>query len=156
MEEQVTASKQPGAYYVDPAGPRFENPAEFSAATEGQEIPQPPQAPPMPNFELMRQMAMKQAIDQIQSQRAAQPPAPQPPAPQPAPPAPQAQVAPPAPQPQYIPQPVPSEQVRVVRRNLTRPELLAVFVVACIAVTGTQALWNFTTNLLPRIEIRAK
>jgi len=33
---------------------------------------------------------------------------------------------------------------------------LAVFVVACIAVTGTQALWNFTTNLLPRIEIRAK
>ena len=153
MEEQVTASKQPGAYYVDPAGPRFENPAEFSAATEGQEIPQPPQAPPMPNFELMRQMAMKQAIDQIQAQRAAQAPAPQP-----APPAPQVQAAPPAPQPQpqYIPQPAPTEQVRVVRRNLTRPELLAVFVVACIAVTGTQALWNFTTNLLPRIEIRAK
>ena len=151
MEEQVTASKQPGAYYVDPAGPRYENPAEFSAATEGQEIPQPPQAPPMPNFELMRQMAMKQAIEQIQAQRAAQPPAPQP-----APPVPQPQVAPPAPEPQYIPQPAPPEQVRVVRRNLTRPELLAVFVVACIAVTGTQALWNFTTNLLPRIEIRAK
>ena len=151
MEEQVTASKQPGAYYVDPAGPRYENPAEFSAATEGQEIPQPPQAPPMPNFELMRQMAMKQAIEQIQAQRAAQPPAPQP-----APPAPQPQIAPPPPEPQYIPQPAPPEQVRVVRRNLTRPELLAVFVVACIAVTGTQALWNFTTNLLPRIEIRAK
>ena len=151
MEEQVTASKQPGAYYVDPAGPRYENPAEFSAATEGQEIPQPPQAPPMPNFELMRQMAMKQAIEQIQAQRAAQPPAPQP-----APPVPQPQVAPPPPEPQYIPQPAPLEQVRVVRRNLTRPELLAVFVVACIAVTGTQALWNFTTNLLPRIEIRAK
>ena len=151
MEEQVTASKQPGAYYVDPAGPRYENPAEFSAATEGQEIPQPAQAPPMPNFELMRQMAMKQAIEQIQAQRAAQPPAPQP-----APPVPQPQVAPPAPEPQYIPQPAPPEQVRVVRRNLTRPELLAVFVVACIAVTGTQALWNFTTNLLPRIEIRAK
>jgi len=151
MEEQVTASKQPGAYYVDPAGPRYENPAEFSAATEGQEIPQPPQAPPMPNFELMRQMAMKQAIEQIQAQRAAQPPAPQP-----APPVPQPQVAPPPPEPQYIPQPAPPEQVRVVRRNLTRPELLAVFVVACIAVTGTQALWNFTTNLLPRIEIRAK
>ena len=151
MEEQVTASKQPGAYYVDPAGPRYENPAEFSAATEGQEIPQPPQAPPMPNFELMRQMAMKQAIEQIQAQRAAQPPAPQP-----APPVPQPQVAPPPPELQYIPQPAPPEQVRVVRRNLTRPELLAVFVVACIAVTGTQALWNFTTNLLPRIEIRAK
>lgn len=151
MEEQVTASKQPGAYYVDPAGPRYENPAEFSAATEGQEVPQPPQTPPMPNFELMRQMAMKQAIEQIQAQRAAQPPAPQP-----APPVPQPQVAPPAPEPQYIPQPAPTEQVRIVRRNLTRPELLAVFVVACIAVTGTQALWNFTTNLLPRIEIRAK
>ena len=151
MEEQVTASKQPGAYYVDPAGPRYENPAEFSAATEGQEIPQPPQAPPMPNFELMRQMAMKQAIEQIQAQRATQPPAPQP-----APPVSQPQVAPLAPEPQYIPQPAPPEQVRVVRRNLTRPELLAVFVVACIAVTGTQALWNFTTNLLPRIEIRAK
>jgi len=154
MEEQVTASKQPGAYYVDSAGPRYENPAEFSAATQGQEIPQPPQAPPMPNFELMRQMAMKQAIEQIQAQRAAQPPAPQP-----APFVPQ-----PQPQPQYIPQPAPTaqvteqvtEQVRIVRRNLTRPELLAVFVVACIAVTGTQALWNFTTNLLPRIEIRAK
>ena len=155
MEEQVTASKQPGAYYVDPAGPRYENPAEFSAATQGQEIPQPPQAPPMPNFELMRQMAMKQAIEQIQAQRAAQPSAPQP-----TPPVPQPQVAPPPPEPQYIPQPAPTaqvtEQVRVVRRNLTRPELLAVFVVACIAVTGTQALWNFTTNLLSRIEIRAK
>ena len=112
MEEQVTASKQPGAYYVDPAGPRYENPAEFSAATEGQEIPQPPQAPPMPNFELMRQMAMKQAIEQIQAQRAAQPPAPQP-----APPVPQPQVAPPPPEPQYIPQPAPLEQVRVVRRK---------------------------------------
>lgn len=51
--------------------------------------------------------------------------------------------------------PQPQEQVRVIRRNLTRPELLAIFVVACIAVTGVQAAWNFTTNILPRIEIRA-
>ena len=151
MEEQVTASKQPGAYYVDPAGPRYENPAEFQAATGGQEIPLPQEPPRVPNFEAMRQAAMKQAIDQIQAQRAAQAQM-QPPQPQP------------QPQPQYIPQPAPPqpisqqvpEQVRVVRRNLTRPELLAVLVVACIAVTGVQAAWNFTTNLLPRIEIRAK
>ena len=109
----------------------------------------PPQVPPqpsMPNFEEMRRIAMQQAIEQITSQR---PPIPQPPVP-PAPP-----------ETQYIPQPpLPAppqeqEQVRVVRRNLTRPELLAVFVVACIAVTGVQAAWNFTTNILPRIEIRA-
>ena len=105
--------------------------------------PQMPQQPPMPNFEAMRQMAMQQAIEQITSQR----PAPQ-----------QAPLPPTLPEPQYIPQPVPmqqQEQVRVVRRNLTRPELLAVFVVACIAVTGVQAVWNFTTNILPRIEIRS-
>ena len=105
--------------------------------------PQAPEQPAMPNFEAMRRLAMQQAIEQITAQR---PPAPQPPAP---------------PEPQYIPQPPPvapsqpQEQVRVVRRNLTRPELLAVFVVACIAVTGVQAVWNFTTNILPRIEIRA-
>ena len=105
--------------------------------------PQTPQQPPMPNFEEMRRVAMQQAIEQITAQR---PPAPQPVAP---------------PEPQYIPQappPLPAEpreQVRVVRRNLTRPELLAVFVIACIAVTGVQAAWNFTTNILPRIEIRA-
>jgi len=114
----------------------------------------PPQAqgqasapmPQMPNFEAMRQLAMQQAIEQITAQRPPQAQA-------------QAQTPPAAPQPQYIPQPVPNEQVteqvRVVRRNLTRPELLAVFVVACIAVTGVQAAWNFTTNILPRIEIRA-
>lgn len=112
----------------------------------------PPQAqaqasaptPQMPNFEAMRQLAMQQAIEQITAQR---------------PPQTRPQTPPAAPQPQYIPQPVPTEQVteqvRVVRRNLTRPELLAVFVIACIAVTGVQAAWNFTTNILPRIEIRA-
>ena len=107
--------------------------------------PQAPEQPAMPNFEAMRRLAMQQAIEQITAQR---PPAAQPPAP---------------PQAQHIPQPIPAEQVtgqvteqvRVVRRNLTRPELLAVFVVACIAVTGVQAVWNFTTNILPRIEIRA-
>ena len=93
--------------------------------------PQVPQQPPMPNFEEMRRIAMQQAIEQITSQR---PPAPQPAVSQ-------------APEPQYISPPplppfllLPKNKNRCkcawVRRNLTRPELLAVFVVACIAVTG--------------------
>tara|TARA_R100000988_G_scaffold54218_1_gene26702 strand:- start:54 stop:497 length:444 start_codon:yes stop_codon:yes gene_type:complete len=146
MEEQVVPSNQPGAYYVEPNGQRFENPAEFSVATEGQQAV--PQQPTMPNFEAMRQLAMKQAIDQIQAQRIAQPPAPQPQ---------------PQPRQSYIPPqpiaqsqvPAPAPQIQTVRRNLTKPELVAVFVVACIAVTGVQAVWNFTTNILPRIEIRS-
>jgi len=145
MEEQVTPSNQPGAYYVEPNGQRFENPAEFSAATEGQ--PPTPQQP-MPNFEAMRQLAMKQAIDQIQAQRIAQPPAPQP--------QPRQSYIPPQPVvQQQTPVPAPTPQIQTVRRNLTKPELIAVFVVACIAVTGVQAVWNFTTNILPRIEIRS-
>lgn len=125
--------------------------------------PQALQQPAMPNFEEMRRIAMQQAIEQVTAQRPAvsQPPV---------------SFVPPQAPPgmelsmdgsQYIPkkypdnisQPAPTaqvtEQVRVVRRNLTRPELLAIFVVACIAVTGVQAVWNFTTNILPRIEIRA-
>ncbi len=145
MEEQVVPSNQPGAYYVEPSGQRFENPAEFSAATEGQQSA--PQQP-MPNFEAMRQLAMKQAIDQIQAQRIAQPPAPQP--------QPRQNYIPPQPvvQPQ-APASMPAPQIQTVRRNLTKPELIAVFIVACIAVTGIQAVWNFTTNILPRIEIRS-
>ena len=145
MEEQVIPSNQPGAYYVEPSGQRFENPVEFSAATEGQQaVPQPQ----MPNFEAMRQLAMKQAIDQIQAQRIAQPPAPQP--------QPRQSYIPPQPvvQPQ-TPASIPAPQIQTVRRNLTKPELIAVFIVACIAVTGIQAVWNFTTNILPRIEIRS-
>ena len=131
MEEQVTESKQPGAYYVDPNGQRYENPAEFSQAQN-----------PGINFEAMRQEAMRRAIEQINAQRAAVP---------------QPQTQPPAPAPVYQPAPTEqaTEQVRVVRRNLTKPEIAAVFVAACIAVTGVQAVWNFTTNILPRIEIRS-
>ena len=111
-------------------------------ATNSQ-VPPAPAAPSMPNFEAMRQLAMQQAIQQM----AERPPAP--PAPQP--------------QPSYIPQqpvaqpqpPAPASQIQTTRQKLTRAELLAVFVIACIAVTGVQAVWNFTTNILPRIEIRA-
>ena len=123
---------------------------------------QAPQQPAMPNFEEMRRIAMQQAIEQVTAQR---PAASQPPAsfvPPQAPPGMELSMD----GSQYIPKkypdnatqpvlPQPQDQVRVVRRNLTRPELLAIFVVACIAVTGVQAAWNFTTNILPRIEIRA-
>ena len=117
----------------------------------------PPQSQSqMPNFEAMRQLAMQQAIEQIAAQRPAQPQS-QPSGPVPVQVSPSK--APATSSPQYVEQKyssvAPTEQVRVVRRNLTRPELLAVFVVACIAVTGVQAVWNFTTNILPRIEIRA-
>lgn len=144
MEGQVTGGTQPGAYYVDPNGPRYENPADFSEAAQGQEIPQPPQASPTLNFEAMRQEAMRKAIEQIAAQKAAIP-------------KPQPQPQPVAPAPVYQPAPTAqvNEQVRVVRRNLTKPELAAIFVAACIAVTGVQAVWNFTTNILPRIEIRS-
>lgn len=148
MEGQVTGGTQPGAYYVDPNGPRYENPADFSEAAQGQEIPQPPQASPTLNFEAMRQEAMRKAIEQIAAQKAAIPkPQPQP----------QPQPQPVAPAPVYQPAPTAqvTEQVRVVRRNLTKPEIVAIFVAACIAVTGVQAVWNFTTNILPRIEIRS-
>lgn len=137
MEEQVPESKQPGAYYAEPNGQRYENPAEFSQAQN-----------PGINFEAMRQEAMRRAIEQINAQRVS---APQP-QPQPQPPAP-APVYQPAPAAQIATQP--AQQVRVVRRNLTKPEIAAIFVAACIAVTGVQAIWNFTANILPRIEIRS-
>jgi hypothetical protein len=47
-------------------------------------------------------------------------------------------------------------EVIYVRRNLTIAELLLVIALACGIVTGIQAAWNFTTDLLPRIEIREK
>ena len=137
MEEQVPESKQPGAYYAEPNGQRYENPAEFSQAQN-----------PGINFEAMRQEAMRRAIEQINAQRVS---APQPqPQPQPVAPAPVYQPAPTAQVTEQV-----TEQVRVVRRNLTKPEIAAIFVAACIAVTGVQAVWNFTTNILPRIEIRS-
>lgn len=47
-------------------------------------------------------------------------------------------------------------EVVYVRRNLTIAELLLVIALSCGIVTGIQAAWNFTTDLLPRIEIREK
>lgn len=47
-------------------------------------------------------------------------------------------------------------EVVYVRRNLTIAELLLIIALACGIVTGIQTAWNFTTDLLPRIEIREK
>jgi len=43
-----------------------------------------------------------------------------------------------------------------VRRNLTVAELLLIILLSCGIVTGIQYTWNFVTNILPRIEIKAK
>ena len=47
-------------------------------------------------------------------------------------------------------------QVVYVRRNLTVAELILVFALSCGVVTGLQATWNFVSNNLPRIEIKAR
>lgn len=50
----------------------------------------------------------------------------------------------------------PQPQVIYLRRNLTVAELIIVFAIACGLVTGVQAAWNFASNHLPRIEIKAR
>jgi hypothetical protein len=53
---------------------------------------------------------------------------------------------------------IPSAQPQVVyvRRNLTVAELIVVFLISCGLVTGIQGAWNFASNHLPRIEIKAR
>ena len=41
-----------------------------------------------------------------------------------------------------------------VRRNLTIAEVIAVFIISCGLVYGTQFVWNFVSNVLPKIEIK--
>ena len=140
MEDQVPSSNQPnytpetGAYYEEPEGPRYSNPAEFSAATQAAPArPQPPR--PQMNFQQMRDKALQDAIAQVTA-------APQP-APQYTP-----QVQPPMPQPQ--------PKVVYVRRNLTMAELAVMFVISAAVVLGGQGIWTLATDILPRIEIRDK
>jgi hypothetical protein len=52
--------------------------------------------------------------------------------------------------------PMQPPQVVYVRRNLTVAELILVFAVSCGLVTGLQVTWNFASNNLPRIEIKAR
>ena len=71
-----------------------------------------------------------------------------------------AQVEAPAPKPSVPSTPIafapPQPSVVYVRRNLTVAELIVVFAIACGLVTGVQATWNFASNVLPRIEIKAR
>ena len=151
MEDQVPSSnipQQAGNYYQNPEGPRYQNPAEFAAAQQQQAAP---------DFQEMRRIALEQAIQQVTQQ----------PAPVAAPPppgmelsmdglqyVPQKYPVAPAPTPKVTVQP--TEQVRVVRRSLTLAELILIFAIATGCVLGVQGLWSFVTDVLPRIEIRAK
>lgn len=147
MEDQVPSSNQPhytpetGAYYEDPEGPRYSNPAEFSAATQAPVIPPQPPGLQM-NFQQMREKALQDAIAQVTATSAVSQSAPQP--------APQfvSQVQQPVPQPQ--------PKVVYVRRNLTLAELAVVFVISAGVVLGGQSIWAIATDILPRIEIRDK
>ena len=143
MEDQVPSSNQPhytpetGAYYEDPEGPRYSNPAEFSAATQTPPIPpQPPRS--QMNFQQMREKALQDAIAQVTAAQSAPQSAPQftP------------QIQPPMPQPQ--------PKVVYVRRNLTLAELAVVFVISAGVVLGGQGIWTIATDILPRIQIRDK
>lgn len=144
MEDQVPSSKQyvtPGEipeennYFNNPEGPRFANPAEYDAAMNAQN----PAQPPMPDFQAMRRIALEQAIQQVKQQSQVQP---------------QVPVQPSAPVRQSYVQP--QAKVVYVRRNLTLAEILVIFALSCGLVVGTQALWGFVSDVLPRIEIREK
>lgn len=150
MEDQVPSSNIPqeaGNYYQNPEGPRYQNPSDFAAAQQNQ---------PTPNFEEMRRIALDQAIKQVRQQ----------PVPQQAPPGMELSMdgsqyvpqkyptAPVTPTPQVAEQAI--EQVRVIRRNLTLAELILIFAIATGSVLGVQGIWAFATDILPRIEIRAK
>lgn len=57
------------------------------------------------------------------------------------------------PMPSFAP---PQPQVIYLRRNLTVAELIVVFAISCGLVIGIQGAWNFASNHLPRIEIKAR
>lgn len=57
---------------------------------------------------------------------------------------------------QQIPFPQLQPQVVYVRRNFTVAELGLIILLSCGIVTAFQAGWDFVSNNLPRIEIKAK
>ena len=166
MEDQVPSSQQystpgqrsnAGNYYVNPEDQRFDTPQEFDQAMQQQEMAQPPN---VPDFKAMREQALQNAIRQVMERQGG----------------PQPQTPPPGMElsmdgSQYVPQkyPVasvpaptaqvtaqPTEQVRVVRRNLTLAELILVFVIAVVGVLGLQGIWYIASDIIPRIEIKEK
>jgi len=57
---------------------------------------------------------------------------------------------------QAIPAPQSEPQIIYLRRNMTVAELGLLILLSCGLVTGVQASWNFVSNHLPSIEIKAK
>jgi len=57
---------------------------------------------------------------------------------------------------QAVPSPQSEPQIIYLRRNLTVAELGLLILLSCGLVTGIQAGWNFVSNHLPSIEIKAK
>jgi len=138
MEDQVPSSnipQQEGDYYVDPAGERYQNPAEFNQAQ--MQMPEKRSF----NFEEMRQKALQDAIQQVTAKRSVE-----------------------QEQPMQMPfkQEVPvvtsnlTPQIVYVKRNMTLAELLLTLLLACGIVTGVQFTWSFATDLISRIEIKGK
>ena len=126
MEEQITSSIPP------------QPPVEGSSPISGGLTPE--------TLELLKARAREEAIRMtILQQQMARPVQEDRPIAQPGVPASQKIEIPPS-QPQVI----------YVRRNLTVAELIVVFAIACGIVTGVQASWNFVSNSLPRIEIKAR
>lgn len=52
--------------------------------------------------------------------------------------------------------PAPSKTPTTIvrRRNLTLAELLVMLAVSCGLVFGLQSCWNYTSNILPKIEVK--
>jgi hypothetical protein len=104
----------------------------------------PPMDPSMftpEGVEAMKARARELAIQQHFAQRAAQQ---------------MEQPAPPRPIPQMPQAPAPTPNIVYLRRNLTIAEMLVVLAIAIGLVTGSQLAWNFSTDILSRIEIREK
>ena len=99
-----------------------------------------PGRPPMTpeNLEAFKEEARRRAIMQaMQDQQVRQ-------VPQPQPQQPRVQYQPPAPQPQVV----------YVRRNLTVAEMGLMLLISVGILAGIQFTWNFSTDILSRIEIR--
>ena len=79
-----------------------------------------------------RRRAIMQAMQERQNQNSQTPP--------------QTQYRPPAPQPQVV----------YVRRNLTVAEVGLMLLISVGILAGIQFTWNFSTDILSRIEIREK
>ena len=131
---------QQGQYYVDPNGPRYQNPEEFNQSFQ---MPPPIETPFDPS--MMKQIALQRAIEQQREWNNQNISFPDP-----------NLVAPQEISNEIFKDYIPEERIVYVKRNFTVAEILIVLMVATGIVTGFQFIWNFTVDVLPRIEIKAK